>query len=251
MSLYNSFTKLIISFDTGPVPPPFCYRYTIDISKNESELKVSLNLEYYDRDEITEQEIYDEGYSLDDDYKWEGTLPEVWVNALENRLSRTNWTKKILPDDGASLSVKISESGKSELLYPAEKRTWEILAQDIIQAIFELGKKEAPLHIEYLSVGDKNQKVGLSLKYSFSERKVELQTTSNRELALDWAEGQKLMQHIYFFDFMPDEAMDKIPNIQGEYVSPGDGLWYALNDNSEEHLAIRKKKLIETLKSYF
>jgi hypothetical protein len=212
---------------------------------------VSLNLEYYDRDEITEEEIFDEGYSLEDDFKWDGTLPEVWIDALESRLSRTSWTKKNIPDDGASLSIKIFESGKSELLYPSEKRTWEVLSQEIIQAIFELGKKEAPLHIEYLSVSDKNQKVGLSLKYSFSKRQVELQTTSNKTLMLDWAEGQKLMQYIYFFDFIPDDATDKIPNVQGDYISPGDGLWYALNDNSEEHLAIRKKKLIETLKSYF
>ena len=249
-SKHHSFTKLIISFDTGPVPPPFCHRYAISISKTEEGWNVSLDLEYYDRDEITEEEIFDEGFSLDDDFQWQGALPELWAEELKNKLSGTNWTKKIIQDDGSSLSVKISESGKSELLYPADRRVWEIFSQEIIQAIFELGKKEMPLQIEYLSVGDKKQMEGLSLNYSFAERQVGVFTTSNKKRIIDWKEGQKLMQHIYFFDFLPENANDKVPNVSGDYINPGDGLWYALGDESSVHLVNRKDKLIKTLKSY-
>lgn len=251
MSKYHSFTSLIISFDTGPVPPPFCHKYSITVSKDESGLQCSLNLEYYDRDEITEEEVFDEGFSLDDDFQWEGPLPGLWENELKSKLSGTNWTKKIDTEDGSTISVKISESGKSELLYPADSRVWEVFAQEIIQAIFELGEKEMPLKIEYLHVGDKNQKKGLSLNYSFARREVTVLTTSSDTKAIDWKEGQKLMQYIYFFDFMPEGASDKVPNFPGDYINPGDGLWYVLGDELQGHLAIKKSKLIKTLKSYF
>jgi hypothetical protein len=250
MSEYHSFTSLIISFDTGPVPPPFCHKYSIAISRGEIGLKGALNLEYYDRDEITEEEVFDEGFSLDDDFQWEGALPGLWEDELKSKLSGTNWTKKIDADDGSSLSVKISESGKSELLYPADRRVWEVFAQDIIQAIFELGEKELPLQIEYLHVGHKNQKQGLSLNYSFAQREATVLNTNSDRKTIDWKEGQKLMQYIYFFDFMPEGASDKIPNDPGDYINPGDGLWYALGDELQGHLAIKKSKLIETLKSY-
>jgi hypothetical protein len=234
----------------GLFPPPFCHRYSIAISKDEIGLRATLNLEYYDRDEITEEEVFDEGFSLEDDFQWEGALPGLWEDELKSKLSGTNWTKKVDSDDGSSFSVKISESGKSELLYPADRRVWEVFAQDIIQAIFELGEKELPLQIEYLHVGQKNQKRGLSLNYSFARREATVLNTSGDRRTIDWKEGQKLMQYIYFFDFMPEAANDKIPNYPGDYINPGDGLWYALGDDLQGHMAIKKSKLIETLKSF-
>ena len=67
----ETFSKITFEYNTGSIPAPFCHKYKIVISKNSPEqYLVDLNLEYYGRDEITEEEIFDEGFTLDDNYKW-------------------------------------------------------------------------------------------------------------------------------------------------------------------------------------
>ena len=254
MSQYQRFDKLTISFYTGPLPPPFCHKYDIEVSREVDGFSASLRLDYYDRDEISEDEIFDEGFTLNDNFEWRGTLPDFWGREIEQKLASSNWHKK-QPDDGglSAFEIKYSGGGKGEMLYPADRRQWEIFAQEIIQAIFELGQKEAPLQIEYLKVNAGAIKQNLTLIYRFSLRKIELSSTKSATRTLDWKEGQKLIQYIFYFDFIPENALEGPLSKPGNYINPGDGFWYSFDapEIPNQEVSERWEKLIQKLDSYF
>jgi len=254
MSQYTRFDKLTISFDTGPVPPPFCYRYDIKIQRTPAdEYLTSLKLEYYDRNEITEDEIIDEGFSLDDDFAWEGKLPKIWGEEIEHKMSAANWEKKPIEEPGhSSFEIRYSGGGKAEILHPTDKRLWETFAQEIIQAIFELGKKEAPLKLTFLSIDQKKQQNKLQMVLQFSDRSVILSSTVGNSKKISWKEGQKLMKYIFFFDYIPEDSLHGSPKDPGNYLDPGDGFWYSFDEteSKDKEVKVRWNKLAETLKSY-
>jgi hypothetical protein len=252
MIKYPSFDKMIIQYDTGPLPPPFCHRYTIEVSKSSGKYSASLNLEYYDRDEVSQEEIVDEGFSMDDDYQWNGELPEIWIKTLQHKIDTSNWMKK--PKTEAQMShmeIRISTKGRSELIYPTEQRVWEVFAQEFIQAIFEISDKEAPLKIEFAHVGKNKSKDLLSLVFRFSVRSVEIHSPKNKSFQISWSEGQKMMKYIYFFDYMPEDGLVKLTGKPGYYLQPGNNLWYDLKGDTLSEDDGRKQKLIDTLKTYF
>ncbi len=250
----ETFTKITIEYITGPIPPPFCHRYKVEISKSSSEdYQVDLQLEYYDRDEITEEEIFEEGFSVDDDYSWNGNLPPVWGKEIENKLSLTNWKKKpSRSKDGSEFIIKITGDDKSEVLQPAVTRPWEIFVQEIIQAVFEMSKKEAPLQISFLPENSNKLNQKIDFTFSFAGRDLQVNSLKMRSKSMGWGEGQKLLKFIFSIDYLPENSFEKIPKTQGNYISPGDGLWYELkpNENANKESIARIKKLIETLNGY-
>lgn len=252
MIKYPSFDKMIIQYDTGPLPPPFCHRYTIEVSKSSGKYSASLNLEYYDREEVSQEEIVDEGFSMDDDFQWDGELPEVWVQTFQNKIDTSNWMQKPKTDAQMSfMEVRISGQGKSELIYPSDQRVWEVFAQEFIQAIFEISNKEAPLKIEFAQIGKNKSKDLLSLVFRFSLRSVEIHSLKQKPLKLSWREGQKMMKYIYFFDYIPENGHAKLTGKPGYYLQPGNNLWYDLNRETFSEDDGRKQKLVNTLKTYF
>lgn len=245
----NSWISL--EYNTGQIPPPFCHRYKINISKSEKgTYKIELNLEYYDRDEITEDEIFDEGFTLGDDFKWAGELPTTWGKEIEKKLSTTNWKKKNSQGNNTSeFIIKITQKNQSEILHPASTRIWEIFSQEIIQAVFELSKKEAPLLISFIS--ESSQGLKTDFIFSFTNRSVLKETPQKDKISINWIEGQKLLKYIFAFDYYPENGFEKIPKIKSNYISPGDGLWYELAPKADtnEDTIVQIERLIETLNS--
>ena len=236
----DSFNKVTFLFNTGPIPPPFCYKYNISITSNEAKIStIAIDLEYYDRDEITDDEIYDEGFSLDDNFQWNGNLPQIWVKEIINKLNTSNWKKqKTVKSGGAGLTVKVEYQKHAENLEPADPRSWEVFIQEIIQACFELSEKEAPLYINFMEKESKKNSKQLNLTYSFAQRTIRCETDLKDEQTLSWSDGQKLLKYIYGIDYLPEKSFNEIPNKKGAFISPGDGLWYQLdasNNSADEN----------------
>jgi hypothetical protein len=247
MSSITSFTRLEIHFDTETLPPPFSHRYKLVIEKtDDTGLFADLNLEYYGREELSDEEITDEGFSDNDNYRWSGKLPLIWTNVIDEKLQVSNWKKKT-DDQNSNLFLRINHSQGSEMLWPADKRQWETFAQELIQAIFELGKKEAPLIIQFLNIENKQR--SYSIEYMFAERTVSISTSEKHQKPMDWYEGQQLLKYIFSFDYLPEVAIDK-PKKQGNYISPGDGLWYELSQTVQKGDPEKLHRLVETLKGY-
>ena len=254
MKQIGSYSKISFEYNTGSIPPPFCHRYKIEISNTSPDkYLVDLNLEYYDRDEISVEEIFEEGFSFDDDYSWKGNLPLVWGQEIENKLKIANWKKKSpRRDDDSEFTIRLVQQNQSKVLQPATIRVWEIFVHEIIQAIFELSKKEAPLQIGFLAGSSDNQSQKIDLTYSFANRVILLDSPQKGNSSMDWEEGQKLLKYIFSFDYLPENSFDKIPKKQSNYISPGNGLWYELtpNENANKETITQINRLIKTLKSY-
>lgn len=254
MTPINSFNAITIQYDSEQYPPPFCHRYRLEIKmESASKYTVDLNLEYYDRDEISEEEIIGEGFSMEDDFKWQGPIPEIWINELIKKINSANWKKYTSKKStGPEFRIKISQGEKTETLSPAETRQWEIFIQEIIQAIFELANKEAPLLIRFVSKPAKDLFDQVDFMYSFAQRNLSIDTENKSHMKITWAEGQKLLKYIFGIDYLPENALEKVPKSKGNYISPGDGLWYELSPEKQtsDGEAEKLERLIETFNQF-
>lgn len=252
MQQYNSFDRLIIEFNSGAIPPPFCHRYTIAINREDAgKALASLELEYFDREELTEEEIYDEGFTPNDDFKWEGLIPSVWINELSTKLSKTNWKKKPTANaDGSEFLIKWKNKNQSELLQPADTASWQILVQEIIQAVFEVSKKEAPLSIGFADQSAGTSASILEIVLSFSNRQVSVICENSPKNEMSWEAGHKLLKHIFSIDFFPENGIDNISGKKGIFIAPGDGLWYELDpmQHPDQKTQDKISKLISNFK---
>jgi hypothetical protein len=246
------YDTITFEYNSGPIPPPFCHKYKIVISKKDK-LYVSLDLEYFDRDELTEEEIYEEGFTDDDDFRWEGELPSVWGDEIAKKLAYSNWRKnEILRNDGASFRVKSVQAGISELRFPDKPLIFEMLSQEIIQAVFELGKKEAPLEIRFCAKKKNGKSCDLTFTYYFADKRNEVVSGKKRPGLIGWEEGQKMLKYIFGIDYYPENGTEDVPKKEGNYISPGDRLWYELAPftNAGKRAVERIEKLVKTLKAY-
>lgn len=254
MEHIDTFDKLTVEYNSGPIPPPFCHRYKIDIAKTDTrDYRIHLNLEYYDRDEVTIEEILDEGFSIDDDFTWQGKLPDIWGLEIISKLKSTNWKKKLSAEaDGKALLIKIQHQTRTEVLQPADIRTWEVFCQGIIQAVFELGNKEAPLIISFVNKSSKEQTKQVDFEFSFAYRSIKITKQKHKHTSMEWEDGQHLLKYIYGLDYLPEYGHEKLPKKPGNYIFPGDGLCYELTPKTNSDSVINEKinKLVMTLSSY-
>ncbi|HAZ25572.1 MAG TPA: hypothetical protein DCY95_14005, partial [Algoriphagus sp.] len=85
-------------------------------------------------------------------------------------ISTSRWTGKSLDEGG--IRIGLTESGKvKDYKTPANQEEWQLMAQDLIQAIYETTKKEAPLQVHYRIVNSEKT-VDCSVSVHFSNRKV-------------------------------------------------------------------------------
>jgi hypothetical protein len=187
-------------------------------------LDVSLDLVYTDRDEVTEEEIRDEGFTLHDDYHFNGEVPLVWKKPLMELYSKTKWSNKKLDSDGGVGVLTKDSHGQEVYTVPLNQEEWQFFAQDVIQAIYEITKKEAPLTIGYL-IKDENQTLDMELKVLFSVRKVEFRVNGRAKEA-DWDTTKELLSFVFLPDYDYDRAKQAKPQYKGHFIDCGDGLWH-------------------------
>ena len=216
---------LEIVFDSGSIPPPFCHIFNLKVTLSEGEMKSSLNLQYTHREELTEEEIINEGFTLNDDYSYEGDLPKVWEKPVKSLLATSKWHLGELEEEEGGIMVIASDSqGSTERKIPNNQQEWQLLAQDLIQAIYELSKKEAPLRINYLSIGP-NASKEVALTMEFAQRKA-YALVNGKNKDLNWEKTKELMGDVFLPDYDYDKAREQKPTKKGVFIDCGDGFWH-------------------------
>ncbi|MDA0314455.1 MAG: hypothetical protein O3A40_04070 [Bacteroidetes bacterium] len=225
MSLHPTTTGLALEYDSGILPPPYSHVFRLTLDWSKGNLSAQLDLHYTDREELTEEEIFEEGFSLEDDYRFRGSLPSVWIAPLGQLLQASRWTKKGIDEGGITLTPM--EGTKSEgLKIPSNQEEWQLMAQDLIQAIYELEKKEAPLTVHYRKV-EREQISELSLTIHFSNREaVIVQSEVSKNIL--WEEAIALLKVVFMPDYRYEQAKDSPGNKRGAYLECGDGFWHEL-----------------------
>ena len=222
--------QYIIRFQTAPVvPAPFSHFYTLKMDiQTEEDLRVDFDIVYNDREELTEDEIFDEGFSTDDNYRWKGNLPAVWISEFQDILSTSKIIRKREESEFEDfIEIELDENEKRVTIYPIDKERWSYFLQEMMQAIFETGGREKPFELTYLDI-DSDGKTLIDLKASFGKKEFTLSKNAGPARKLHWDQLQKIMDTVYKAEFVADNASETRPTKRGKYLTAGDGLWYQM-----------------------
>lgn len=224
--------KVQVSYQTLQLPPPFAFAYTMKLEFLENELKIKYDLEYLNRDEISREEIEEEGYSDDDDYSWRGSLGKVWVDTLKDEFAKID-----LEEESEEFSIYLHveiENGRSGLAVHAEE--WDYKLQELIQAIYEKSGIEDKLKIRFMHIHD-GKRDYYELTGSFENKTC---SVSNKKLS--WEDLQELMADVYTIDFEGEPVA--IPEENGLWIAPDIDSDYQLFDIQAGENAGKIKKSI-------
>lgn len=221
----NSLSGIILEYDSGIVPPPYSHVFRLALNWEKGNLDVKLDLHYTEREELSDQEILDEGFTLNDDYSYSGKLNLVWVKPIEELFAKTRWTNKDIDEGG--ITITPIEKGKDEgVKIPANQEEWQLMAQDLIQAIYETVKKELPLQVNYRLV-ENDQTTDCSLTVHFSNREVIFEK-GGKSRTIHWEYAIQLMKVVFTPDYHYEMAKEEPGNKRGGYIDCGDGFWHEL-----------------------
>lgn len=211
--------KITITEDLNHLPPPYCYRYTIEI-KSTDELHIDFDIVYYDREELDPEEIEAEGFSVNDDFRWNGKLPAVWRGEVERQLTNL---KEGPAKKGAR--VKIVQDGKPIERSPGDSKQLEYFTQELIQAVYEASGKQESLLIRAI-YNEEGNSDNYAFSISFFNRSAVLTHNGKTKNAIPWQKAQKMLEQLFSYDFDPFAATDKKPGKKGVFVDAGEGYWY-------------------------
>ncbi len=220
----------IIRFQTAPsVPAPFSHYDTFKLFiDSEKKINVDFSINYIDRDELDEEEILEEGFSMDDNYSWKGAVPALWIGEFQQILSTSHIIRKREEKEFEDfVEVELEEDGKRVTIYPVDKERWAYYVQEFMQAIFEISGRENPFELTYLDL-DGPTEISLNLKASFADKTFTLSKNQGSAQNLEWKQLQHVMDTVYKAGFMEELALEKRPSKKGKFLSAGDGLWYEL-----------------------
>ena len=221
----NSLSGIVLEYDSGIVPPPYSHVFRLALDWEKGNLEVKLDLHYTEREELSEQEILDEGFTVNDDYNYSGKLNSVWVKPVQELFSKTRWTNKDIDEGG--ITVTAVEKGKDEgVKIPSNQEEWQLMAQDLIQAIYETVKKELPLKVNYRLV-ENDQTTDCSLTVHFSNREVIFEK-GGKSRTIHWEYAIQLMKVVFTPDYHYEMAKEEPGNKRGGYIDCGDGFWHEL-----------------------
>lgn len=245
-------TRLEIEFDSGSIPPPYSHTFKLRISFEKNFLNTQLDLHYTGREDLEDEEILEEGFSLSDDYSFLGEIPKVWETPFKDLYSESKWTSKKFDDQEGGVKILAKDiHGKISRTIPINQNDWQLLAQDYLQAIYEISKKEAPLSIKFYAQ-DQNGIHDISFTVKFSIRKIEALTDGKSKEA-DWVETKTLLANIFLPDYDYSQAKTSKPTKRGYYIECGDGYWHELGkgvvniDNSFDAVAKIKEGFLKML----
>jgi len=220
----------IIRYQSAPVvPAPFSHFSTVKLDiASKTDLRVDFSIVYTNREGMDEDDILDEGFSLDDDFAWKGAVPAIWIAEFQNILA----TSKIIRQREEKefedfIEIEIEENEKVVTIYPVDKERWSYFLQEFTQAFFEASGKEKPFELSFLNIDTAKSEL-LELKASFANKSFTLTNDGKAVKKLEWAQLQKVMDTVYKAEFIADNASESKPKKAGKYINAGDGLWYQM-----------------------
>ena len=214
-----------IKYQTSALlPAPYAFALQLDLEEGPGKtLLYNLEIEFLDRESLTEEEIQDEGFTLSDDLKQQGQLPRTWLEELQQLLSRTERTNKDELEENEDLWY-LDTDGKP--FYPKNPRQWADFTEQIRQAILEAAGLEKPLEITLTEISSTGKNVTV-IQGSFAKQTLTMDKDGHRK-NLKWNQLNALLRDLYSGDLKYDLAATRLKNSPGIYLNFGDEYWFEL-----------------------
>ncbi|MGL4632801.1 MAG: hypothetical protein ACRCVT_16475 [Leadbetterella sp.] len=199
------------------VPPP--YAFAVEFYLQDDSYQYIL--EYIDRIDLSQEEIEEEGFTGNDDLKFEGKLPEIWISSIEKMAKSTlhNPLDEI-PEDVAFLLIQ----NQAQTLFPKEIESWESLLEELKQAILELHNVEAPMEFQVLRIDGSNKR-RYEITAQFAQKKLSFtDLTQSKNIA--WESLNEFLRDFCSSEMIYEKSSSKEPSKSGIFVEYGDGQWY-------------------------
>ncbi len=231
---------LIIRFQTNELtPPPHAYAIEANIELNEDEITGTFEITYLGRDEMTEEELWEEGYTIHDDAKWSIDLPTPWLKHLQSIINSEKLNTKTELHETEDYWEVITDKSAG---YPSNTATWFELLNQLQQAILEQNEIEAALKMSFIRIDGADKKT-YTFNASFAKRFFNrISDVDDQELG--WSELDTFLKDIFSGELLPENASKKEPTKTGLYLNPGDELWYELGKSYLIQPSIVQKYLL-------
>lgn len=210
-----------IFFQTAEsIPPPYANEVEIEADLSGENAAIKFSQTYIQRDELEEEEILEEGFSLDDDMVWNGELNDAWKAEFLKVSESVKEYSAITNSAHDDIYLELEQGKFSPKNVDAIKRFFEQLQQ----AIFESEKREAPLSITIKNI-TKSEESETKLNASFLERTY-VQTINNEAIPQHWNQLDEHLKLIFAGDYVYEKASNKLPAKKGLYVNLGNEWWF-------------------------
>ncbi|MFY0605418.1 MAG: hypothetical protein JXR10_01815 [Cyclobacteriaceae bacterium] len=214
--------KVKISYQTLQLPPPHAFAYTLELDFQPQKLGIKYDLEFLNREEVSAEELEEEGYTENDNFSWSGELGEVWVQDLQQDIMDAELEDES-DDFNIYLHMEISDGEETVAGLAVMAEDWDYRLQELIQAIYEKAGIESPLQLKFIHLENGSSEY-YEVKASF-----EHQTAQINKTGISWEDLHELMSDVYAINFEED-FVDK-PKTNGLWVDPNGLSGYQLFDS--------------------
>jgi len=215
------------------LPPPFSHTYRL-LGKFDHIFSLNYELFYTGRDQLSTEEIWEEGFSEDDNVQYQSELPSIWKNEILRLLKNVESTSKNPESHENRLFLRIyhqhkDNTQKVQELIPKNSKVWEQTMQELIQALLEIQKIELPLVLTFLQT-QRSHFTKVIIEVLFAERKVKLLISNNQHKnntkRVGWQEMRQLVDMTFNNEFDLEKAQTKFPKTYGFFINLGDEFWF-------------------------
>lgn len=205
---------------SASVPPPFAHEISLEVRPAAREVQLKFAIQYSDREELTKEEIEEEGFTIEDDFEWEGTLPFAWKEVFEQTLKHTKPYNEKSQEKTDLFKIILDEGA----FQPKDFELTKSILEQIQQAIFEIEQYEAPLHYTILrKQSSVQQQVELHASFEKLEFRIE---KKEKSVQLSWDSLGDAIGKIYTGELYYEKASNKYPSKNGLYINLGDEWWF-------------------------
>lgn len=232
--------KVKVSYQTLVLPPPHSFAYTLDLEFLDHELKIDYNLEFLNRDEVTLEEIEEEGYSANDDFKWTGTLGREWVEDLADDLLQAELEEENEELD-VYLHLEITHNGETDSGLAVLAEEWDYRLQELIQAIYEKAGLEKALQMKIINIQGA-QRSYHEINASFVTKSAKLNSKT-----ITWEDLHDIMSQVYIVEY--DGESEEKPSKDGLWIDPnGESGYFKFDTENNKEITKAKNILLDLIK---
>ena len=204
-------------------PPPYLYELNVNFTVFDDKVQIEYLKTFLDRAQLSEEELEDEGFTLNDDSQIESELKGEWVNYFKSLANHKDWSKtdNSEEDFNNNFISMTTLGGEAQFLM---LNGIEYHLEELLQALVESLEIEAPLSI-LIRKNEAQKIVDTELYWSFKDRIFEIRKTTGTQSS-DWEEGRRLLSLFYETDLSEQPVFKKQVPLNVTCINPGDGIWY-------------------------